>query len=82
MLSFLEDLLNRYSEKNIALISHGASIKYFLQHFCNYDFETNSFIFENQIVCSAKLESPSILKLVFGIEILKVYKKLFIIKKV
>ena len=65
MLSFFDDLLNKYSEKIIALVSHGASIKYFLQHFCNYDFETNSFIFENQIVCSAKLESPSVIKLVF-----------------
>ena len=33
MLSFFEDLLNKYSEKNIALVSHGAAIKYFLQNF-------------------------------------------------
>lgn len=65
MLSFFEDLLSKYTEKNIALVSHGAAIKYFLQHFCDYDFDTNSFIFENQIVCSAKLESPSVVKLVF-----------------
>ncbi len=76
MLSFFDDLLNKYSKKIIAVVSHGASIKYFLQHFCNYDFKANAFIFENQIVCSAKLETPSILKLVFNNNDLKKIQKI------
>lgn len=76
MLTFFKELLKKNTGKNIALISHGAAIKYFLQHFCKYDFDTNSFIFENQIVCSAKLESPSILKLVFNDNNLKEIKKI------
>ncbi len=76
MLTFFEDLLKKYSEKNIALVSHGASIKYFLQHFCNYDFETNFFLFENKKICSAKLESPSVIKLVFINNNLKEIKKI------
>ncbi len=76
MLTFFEDLLSRYSGKKIALVSHGAAMKYFLQHYCNYDFETNSFVFRNQTICSAKLESPSILKFIFGDNSLKEIQKI------
>lgn len=65
MLEFFENLLSVHGGKNIALVSHGAAIKFFLQHFCNYNFETNSFVFENKIICLANFESPSVLKLVF-----------------
>lgn len=78
MLSFFEDLLKQHSGKIIAVVSHGAAIKYFLQHFCNYDFEANAFVFENQTVCSAKLESPSVLKLVFLNNDLKEVKKIIL----
>lgn len=76
MVTFFEELLSKYSGKNIALVSHGAAMKYFLQHFCSYDFESNSFIFRNQIVCSAKLESPSILKFIFEGKNLKEIRKI------
>ncbi len=76
MLDFLEEVLKKYKGKNIAIISHGAAIKYLLQNFCNYDFEKNSFLLEKQIICSAKLETPSVLKLIFEEDNLKEIKKI------
>ena len=76
MLDFLEEALNKHEGKRIVLVSHGAAIKFLLQHFCNYDFVTNSFIFEKQTICSAKLESPSVLKLWFNGDELKRLEKI------
>lgn len=76
MISFFEEILKKYKGKNIALVSHAAAIKYFLQHFCYYDVKTNVFLFKNQTICSAKLESPSVLELVFSDNNLKKIKKI------
>ncbi len=76
MNAFFEEILEKYSGNNIAVISHGASIKYYLQNFCKYDFETNSFVFENKKIFSAKLESPCVLKLSFDGKKLKVLKNI------
>lgn len=78
MLTFFEELLNKYCGKKIVLVSHGAAMKYFLQHFCDYDFKTNSFNFRNQIMCSAKLETPSILKFVFNDNVLEKVQKIIL----
>ena len=65
MLNFLGYILENYNQKNIVLVSHGGAIKFLLGNWCRYEYETNSFVYNNEIVCSAKLESPSILKLTF-----------------
>lgn len=65
MLDFFENVLLKYKGKRIIVVSHGAAIKFFLQHFCKYDYEGDMFIFKEQIVCEANLKSPSILKFVF-----------------
>ena len=65
MLDFFEDVLSNYKDKRIAIVSHGAAIKFFLQHFCEFNYEENDFSFKNQVVCNTKLESPSVLKFVF-----------------
>lgn len=65
MLSFLKTILETYPEKRIAIVSHGAAIKFLLQQWCYYDYEENALLFNSEKICSAKLASPSILKCVF-----------------
>lgn len=74
MCEFFEEVVDKYNGRSVAAVSHGAAIKFFLQHFCDYDFESNSFFFNNKIICSAKLESPSVLKFVFVGSVLKAIK--------
>ena len=75
MLNFLEEILAKYEGKRIVVVSHGAAIKFLLQHYCKYDYESNSFIFNDKMKIFAKLESPSVLKLVFERNRLKMIKK-------
>lgn len=75
MFQLIEELLNKYNGQKVVVVSHGAAIKFFLQHFCDYDFETNTFIFKNQTICFAKLESPSLFKLTFDGNNLQEIKK-------
>ena len=65
MLDFFKYVLGEHEGKKIAIVSHGAAIKFLLQNWCEYDYENNSFVYRNKKVCSANLESPSILKLTF-----------------
>ena len=65
MLEFLEGILQKHREKSIAVVSHGAAIKYLSQHFCKYNYEDNLFIFNNEYSFTAKFDSPSIIELIF-----------------
>ena len=65
MLEFFEYIISRHGGERIAVVSHGAAIKFFLQHFCEVDFTNETFGFESKVVCSTKLESPCVLRLVF-----------------
>lgn len=65
MLDFIKCVLESYSGGRIAMVSHGAAIKFLIQNYCEYDDGRKKFLFENKEVCSEKLESPSILKLIF-----------------
>lgn len=65
MLDFIKFVLESYSGGRIAMVSHGAAIKFLIQNYSEYDDGRKKFLFENKEVCSAKLESPSVLKLVF-----------------
>ena len=63
MLSFFEEILKKEQGKNIAIISHGAGIKYFLQNWCKYNKENDCMIYNNQILCSRKIEYTGIIKI-------------------
>lgn len=65
MLDFINEIIVKEKNKRIVIVSHGAAIKFLLQYFCKFNFEENNFTFKNKVVCSAKLESPSVLKFVF-----------------
>lgn len=54
--------------KKVAIVSHGAAIKYYLKKYC--DFRNNKLLYKEKEV---KIDSPSILKLEFeGIELEKI----------
>lgn len=56
---FSEILHSNTSYKNIAIISHGAAIKFFLRQFCVLD-ENFNLIYNNKIL---KINSPSVFKI-------------------
>lgn len=65
MLECVNEILKKHSEKKVAVISHGAAIKYFLQNWCEYVYEEDTLYYNGKIACPRKLESPSVLKLEF-----------------
>lgn len=71
MLECMIEILKEYSGKRIAVISHGAAIKYFLQNWCEYVYEEDALYFNDEFACPRKLESPSIVKLEFEDSALK-----------
>ena len=60
-----EILKKKHKGKNIAIVSHGGAIKFLLMEWCKFDCGTNSFCFDDKIICSTIMESPSALKLTF-----------------
>ena len=62
----MEKSLNKILETNvgkkIAIISHGASIKFLLYKWCNLN-ENNELIYNNEVI---SVNSPGIIKLVFN----------------
>ena len=59
MKSFFEDVINNVDYKRIAVISHGASIKFFLSNYCKLDEEFNLMYKNNEIIVRA----PSIIRI-------------------
>lgn len=64
MTEVILEILNNHQGEKIAIVSHGASIKYYLQNFCKYDKESEALIYNGKIVCHKKLESPCIIKII------------------
>ena len=62
MQNFLTDILNNYKNKKIALVTHGAAIKFLLSSWCKLD-ENCNLIYNDNIVI---INSPSVIKLCFS----------------
>ena len=76
MMDCVFEIIKNNPEKRVAVISHGAAIKYFIQNWCQYNYETDSFFFDEKEVCSRILEAPSVLKLKFEDENLVAIQKI------
>ena len=63
MLEVIKEMLEKHRGKKIAVVSHGAAIKYMLQEYCKYNHENKTICYNGKEVCSVKLEAPSVLKL-------------------
>ena len=50
--------------ENIAIVSHGAAIKFYLSNYCEIDEKIN-FIYNNKIIIKENLTSPDIIELEF-----------------
>lgn len=59
MTEFFEECMNRENLKNIAVISHGASIKFFLEQYCNLN-ENIELTYKDRILF---VNSPSVFKI-------------------
>lgn len=58
----LEHILKENSGKNIAVVSHGAAIKFLLMNWCNLN-KNNQLEFKDKIIT---LNSPGVLRLTFN----------------
>lgn len=56
MQSILNEIINNYDKRKIAVISHGASIKFLLANYCKFD-DNNDLIYNNKLL---NVKSPSI----------------------
>lgn len=65
MLEVVDEIIINNPQKRIAIISHGAAIKFLLQKWCKYEYNKDGFFFKGNYICSQRLEAPSILRLVF-----------------
>jgi len=65
MVNCIFEIIQNNLQKRVAVVSHGAAIKYFIQHWCEYNYETDSFFFGGREVCSRILKAPSVLELKF-----------------
>lgn len=61
MNEFINEILEKYSEKRIAIISHGGSIKFYLLSYCKVNEDLNLLYNEEKL----NVTSPCILKLTF-----------------
>lgn len=57
-------IIKENTRKNIAIISHGGAIKFFMQEFCKYDSEKDCFFYKDENVFPRVLKSPSMLKII------------------
>lgn len=60
--------------KRIAVISHGAAIKFFLQEFCKYDENEDCLKYNGEFVCPRQLSSPSMIELVLDVDDINLFK--------
>ena len=51
--------------ENIAIVSHGAAIKFYLSNFCRID-ENINFIYNEKIIIKKIINSPDIIELTFS----------------
>lgn len=65
MLEFLNNVLEKYSGEKIAIVSHGAAIKFLIQNWCEYDYNENAFLYNGKFIFSQDIETPSIIKIIF-----------------
>lgn len=65
MTEAISEIIKSHQGEKIAIVSHGGSIKYYLQNFCEYDIESETLIYNGKVVCHRKLESPCMIKIVF-----------------
>lgn len=59
-------IIKNNNGKRIAIISHGAAIKFFLQEFCCYNQKEDCMKYKGKFVCPRKMKSPSFIKIIFN----------------
>ena len=62
MTNFLNNILEQYKEKRIAVVSHGGSIKFLLLNWCTVN-EDVKLVYKNRIL---EISSPCLLKMTFN----------------
>ena len=68
----IENIIKHNNGKKVVIVSHGASIKYYLKKYCNF---TNNKLFYNKK--ELVIGSPSVLKLKFNDFKLKEIKQIY-----
>lgn len=58
---FMNEILNNYQDKKIAVVCHGAAIRFYLMNYCSLN-ENIKLVYNDNIL---DFSSPSIIKLTF-----------------
>lgn len=61
----ISSILYKNEGKRIAVVSHGAAIKFLMQKWCEYSYERDIFLLNGIEVFKQQLETPAVIKLVF-----------------
>ena len=75
MVEIIEEIVEKHAGENIAVVSHGAAIKYLLQKYCKYNHESKTIYYNGREICSVKLEAPSVLKMEYEGKVLVAIEK-------
>lgn len=59
-------IINSSDNNRIAIVSHGAAIKFFLLNFLNFDIDERVFKWGNKVIANEKLNSPAVIKLILN----------------
>lgn len=65
MTACINEIIDNNEEKNIAIVSHGAAIRFYIQNWCEYNYDKDEYLFNNKQIWQGYLDSPSCLKLIF-----------------
>lgn len=65
MTACINEIIDNNEGKNIAIVSHGAAIRFYIQNWCEYNYDKDEYLFNNKQIWQGYLDSPSCLKLIF-----------------
>jgi broad specificity phosphatase PhoE len=69
-------LLNSNSNKRIAVVSHGAAIKFLLMKWCTYEHESDSILYKGKFICNTQIDTTDCIRLTFKDKELASIKKM------
>lgn len=61
-----DEILSKNQGKKIAIVTHGAAIKFMLMRWCEFDLINKETKYKNKILINDKLKTPEIFKLTFN----------------
>jgi probable phosphoglycerate mutase len=65
MFEGISHLIDNNLNKRIAIVTHGAAIKFLLMKWCTYDHENASILYKGKFICNRHIEPTDCIRLIF-----------------